>query len=383
MKGLLYYRTHIDDPNNLGVIQKCQAYAKALQAHDIQIDVWMYHNNGLQKNGALWYSPKFRARKKTFGHLLLFYLSGDWQMAKRIDFSQYDFLLIRHMPAHPMFNRLLKKAKRQNPTIKIVLEIPTWPYDAEMTSGFARIQRWIDRRYRTSLHHWVDYVLNYYGSVKTIWNIPVIAVQNGISVDEIPKPLRKAPDPTHLNLLFVGNLQHWHGLDRILQGIKVYLEKPVDPKFKVQLDVVGLSTQQLQHWTKVVAQLGLQESVKLHPPCSGAALHHFLEKAHLGIGTLAIHRKGLQTDASLKHRLYCAAGLPFICSAPDLDFELNFPFVFRVPATDAPIDIEELYQKWREVQLSNPDYASEMRQYAEQNLDWRQKVVPLIQVLNQ
>jgi glycosyltransferase involved in cell wall biosynthesis len=252
-----------------------------------------------------------------------------------------------------------------------------------MSSGLARIQRWIDRQYRRSLHHWVDYVLNYYGSVKTIWKVPVIAVQNGISVDEIPKPVRKEPDPTHLNLLFVGNLQHWHGLDRILQGIKVYLEKPVDPKFKVQLDVVGLSTQQLQHWTKVVAQLGLQESVKLHPPCSGAELHHFLEKAHLGIGTLAIHQKGLQTDASLKHRLYCAAGLPFLCSAPDLDFEGNFPFILRVPATDAPIDIEELYQKWREIQLSNPDYTSEMRQYAEQNLDWKQKVVPLIQVLNQ
>ena len=150
MQGLLYYRTHVDDPNNLGVVQKCRAYAKALQSHGIQVDVWMYHTAGILKNDQLWYRPVLRPNKKSMGHLLLFYALGDWQMARRIDFRQYDFMLIRHMPTHPMFRWLLKTAKKQNPALTIIIEIPTWPYDAEMNNGFARIKRWIDRRYRTS-----------------------------------------------------------------------------------------------------------------------------------------------------------------------------------------------------------------------------------------
>jgi glycosyltransferase involved in cell wall biosynthesis len=381
MQGLLYYRTHVDDPNNLGVVQKCRAYAKALQSHGIQVDVWMYQTAGVLKNGQLWYRPFIQPRKKTVGHLLLFYVLGDWQMARRIDFRQYDFILIRHMPTHPMFRWLLKVAKKQNPALTIILEIPTWPYDAEMNNGFARIQRWIDRRYRTSLYPWVDYVLNYYGTEQVIWKIPVIAVQNGIAVDEIPISGWIQRDPTQLNLLFVGNLQPWHGLDRVLKGMSVHLKQPNHATFSVRLDIVGLSPQQMHHWAAEIEHLGLQQSVFLHPPCEGAALHAFLEKADWGLGTLAIHRKGLKTDASLKHRLYCAVGLPFICSAADLDFEDGFPYVFRVPETDAPLDIVDLYQKRAQLQTAHPDYAAEMRQYAAQKLDWKQKVLPVLQVL--
>lgn len=369
--GLLYFRTHADDPFNLGVVQKCADMAQAFRQLNWQIDVVQYYNGGMMWNHLAWYRSRLGARKKSLGHICMFYLWGDRYLLKNVDFQQYEFILIRHLPTHPGFIRFLKALKVRNPKLKVVLEIPTWPYDAEQTGILARIQGIVDRKYREKLHTHVDLILNYGTICSFIWSIPVLQIENGIALSRIPKPRWPRQESKGvIRLIFVGNPQWWHGLDRVIAGMEHYEKSkgPEDPE--IFLDVVGLPEPARKLWQARVSTRNLV----LYPPREGAELYELLAQASLGIGTLAIHRKGLNREAPLKHRLYAAVGLPLVCCAADRDFPAEWPYVFHCPENDDPVDMTQLVAFLGKCRKQEGGYPFSIREYAEKHLDWQVKL---------
>ena len=91
---------------------------------------------------------------------------------------------------------------------------------------------------------------------------------------------------------------------------------------------------------------------------------------------MGIHRKGVLYDSSLKHREYCSRGLPFILSAPDLDFPRRVILSWNMCLIMIPdINLEsllEVFLKWKE-----KDRRKEIRKYAEEHLTWEKQLLPV------
>lgn len=379
MKGLFYYRTHRDDPANQGVVQKCEAYAQAFQHSGVEADVVWYTDNGLIFNGKPLSGSFWKNRKKSVGHLLTFYISGDRLLARKVDFRQYDFLLIRHMPVHPAFLALLKKAKRDNPLLQIIVEMPTWPYDAEMKDFVSRSMLLVDRLFRTRLHGLVDRFLHY-GQENAIWGVPTIFVQNGIDTSVVPKWVNRKRDDGKFRMLFIGSMGYWHGLDRLLHGLRNWIDTHAGASdIQPELTIAG-SGAESEGIRTLVNKLDLGDRVRFVPPCKGEEFNALMAQADIGIGTLGIHRIGIALNSALKHRTYCAYGLPFVFAGNDADFPASYPFCLRAPEDESPVDVEAVLQYWKNLLKTQPDAGREIQTYAAAELDWKNKIKPVLAV---
>jgi glycosyltransferase involved in cell wall biosynthesis len=366
MRTLLYFRTHFDDPANIGVIDKCKAIALGF---GVDSDIWFFDQNGLQHQGPDT-TPSFRGKtpKRSWRHLFLYYFAADRYLKRHIDFRQYAVLYIRHLPAHPMFLTLLKKAKQQNPSIKIIIELPTWPYDGELKGSTAQLAALVDRTYRKKMANYTDYFVHF-GLETEIWGVPTLRITNGIEVAK--KPLRQWKDPKDgvLRLLAVGNWNHALGVDRLLHGVSVY--RKMGKKVVVRIVGQGTAIDDLKH---LVQELGIEENIFFLPPCTGADYDRLFDEADIAIGKLAIPVKGLLATSSLRHRDYCARGIPFVLSEIDSDIATNWPFVLHVSNDAAPINIQEIEDFHTKIKANHPNYQKQMRDFALENLDWSGKI---------
>jgi glycosyltransferase involved in cell wall biosynthesis len=373
MRTLLYFRTHFDDPSNTGVTDKCKAIIRYFGTDG---DAWFFTKDGLSNENHPNNSFHLNTPKYSFKHLLLFYFIADFWLMRKVNFKEYQLFYIRHLPVHPLFLWLLKTAKKQNPNLKIVIELPTWPYDFEVKGMNAKMASFIDRLFRKKLVTHTDHFIHY-GVEKEIWGIPTIPMSNGVEVLKKPIIQKNTHSDGILRLLAIGT---WHfslGLERILEGMAQYINQ----NGKVHLTVLGqgASIESLKNLTQ---KLNLGENVAFHPPCTGPVFDNFFNNADLAIGKLGIHQVGFSVTSSLRHRDYCSRGIPFILSGEDSDIDENWPFVLRFPADDSPIDISLLVNYLSELKEKHPDYTKEIRIFALENLDWSVKMQQFVDALN-
>ena len=149
-----------------------------------------------------------------------------------------------------------------------------------------------------------------------------LVVNNGVDVNNV-KPLNKQSSGTkRLRLLFIGNIQKWHGLDRLLLALSEY-----QGPYLISLDIIGKGGEEAG-LKQLVESKKMSEQVIFHGYKTGDELDRFFDHADLAIGSLAIHRAGVRSPLKIKE--YCARGIPFIDSTKDPDFDIDFPFRLEV-----------------------------------------------------
>ncbi len=367
-KTLFYFRTHFDDAANLGVVNKCRAIAQAAPGGG---DVVYFTQSGICFNGTV--VCAFPHRKRSVRHLWLYYAVADRFLARFIPFEQYHTFYIRHLPAHPLFIYLLSVAKKRHPNLRIIVEFPTWPYDAEMTGWKQRPVAWLDRWWRKKMSAYVD-IYCHYGVETEILGQKAIPMCNGIEVARTPvRAVVPVKEKTRLRLLAIGSWSAWHGLDRLIKGLVAY--QSTRPECRVELTIAGEGSA-LAAWKQEVADSGLGDAVRFLPPVSGAALDQLFEEADMAVGSLALHRIGLYTASPLKHREYGARGIPFLFGGHDGDFPAHLPFVFVCPPDESAVDVAALVDFFQR-RIEPETTAAEMRIYAENHLDWGAKMAVL------
>ena len=117
----------------------------------------------------------------------------------------------------------------------------------------------------------------------------------------------------------------------------------------------------------------MKEKVIFHGFVSGKALDTLFDECHVAIGSIGLHRIGLNEASVLKHREYCARGIPFIIECSDFDFPNDFPYFYKVPADETPISIDDIFHFTRLV-FSDSDHPHKMHDYAMKYLDWSIKM---------
>ena len=131
MRGLLVCPISADLPGNRGILNKMEYQRAALAALAGTTDVVCNSLRGPLFGGERFAEYPIKGPGfSSFNHYVLFYRYV-WKHCRPAD---YDFLYIRYPFAIPSFLRFLRVAKKENPNIKIILEVPTFPYRQELTN---------------------------------------------------------------------------------------------------------------------------------------------------------------------------------------------------------------------------------------------------------
>jgi len=299
--AIIIYRVDKSNPANAGVIQKLQGQAEGLESCNYKVDYLTHDKKNIYLNQTSIH--KFSRFQQSKIKKLFFY---NYIRA----LISYDLYIIRHTVSTPAFLSWLKRIKSTNHKAKILIDMPTYPYQLEWRGWLGKNVLWMDRNYNQDLHKYVELILHS-GPEKSIFAIPTFHMSNGITDSQIVEPLRQSKN-AKLTMVAIAKWQEWHGLDRLLQGLSKY-----QSDYKLHIIGEGPANTSLK---SLSVKLGIEEQLVWHGNLVGAALMNICRKADIGIGTLGLHRKNVPVDSSLKHRTYCAMGLPFVLAGDDVDF---------------------------------------------------------------
>ena len=289
------------------------------------------------------------------------------EFIKRCEKEAVDakFVFIRKNIFDCTYYKLLRAIKKANPQIKIIVEIPTYPYFQEWNRIIDKPLIWKEKRVipKVKKYGLVDYYLTLTDD-KEIYGISTIKFSNCIAVEEYTSK-RNLQNTEEVHLIGVALLAKWHGFDRVIRGLKEYYEKNRDP-VKVVFHIVG-DGPELNSYTRLVEQSNLKDKVIFEGKHKGEELDHLYDISHVGIGSLGMYRIGLEKATSLKLREYCAKGIPFIKASDDEVFN-DFRYCLSFANNDEPIDILKVVNWTKEIDYEQA--VGSIREYAFGNLDW-------------
>lgn len=323
-----------------------------------------YQVNGLKACGVdtrLCYMDETTGRKLRMvdNHVLRDYGSGlKSKLLKRTEYSsiieyarkeRIDFVYMRSdHNANPFTIHMVRKLKETG--IKVVMEIPTYPYDQEYESLSRRKFLFIDQCFRKILARQLCGIVTF-SDYPIIFGKPALQISNGVDFSQIPLK-RKINDTNYeLHLIGVAEIHYWHGFDRLVRGLANYYQ--THPSYKVYFHIIGefFGEREKKEILPVIKQHGLEEYIILHGARHGKELDDLFEQADMAIGSLARHRSGIIHIKTLKNREYAARGLSFIYSEIDSDFE-NKPYILKAKADESPIDIYQIIEFYKRQKLS-------------------------------
>ena len=282
------------------------------------------------------------------------------KIRKRIDYepiiafireNQIEFVYMRsEHNANPFLIRFVKKLR--NAGVKIVMEIPTYPYDQEYITFKGKFHLSIDRMFRKQLAQTLNAIVTF-SEENVIFGQRTIQISNGIDFSSIPMK-QTIKKPGELHLIGVAEIHYWHGFDRIIAGLRDYYKRG-DISTKVYFHIVGefAGIRERNEILPLITDNNLENYVTLHGRQFGAELDRLFNLADLGIGSLARHRSGIIFIKTLKNREYAARGIPFVYSEIDDDFE-DKPYILKVAADESPIDINRLIE-FKQLQEETPE----------------------------
>ncbi|MFR8255352.1 MAG: glycosyltransferase [Ruthenibacterium sp.] len=314
------------------------------------------------------------------------FLLGDglsWNVNNVI--READFLYIRKPTVVSRnFICFLKEIRNVAPCCKILLELPTYPYDKELSTPLHRLPLlWQDRHYRSRLARYIDriVVLSNYDEV---FGIPTLKIRNGINLSVYR--LKKQNTSSTFNIGCAAQYARWHGIDRVLRGMAQY-KRYSNPKHSVHLYLAGEGPE-LNDLQKLTNQLGLQSEVTFCGKLNRKQLYEQLyDCCDIGVECLAIFRKNMDgVSSSIKSREYLAVGIPFIYSGKIDILEQNaVDFALKIPASEEPVDIQSVINAYNKLlqKETKKELSVRIRTYANQYASWQTTMSEVVEWIQQ
>ena len=152
-----------------------------------------------------------------------------------LDYARHegiDFVYMRSFHnASPFTLRLVKSLKRTG--AKVVMEIPTYPYDQEYVTRSMKFHLAIDRCFRHKLAKALDGIVTF-SNAEEIFGGNTIRISNGIDFEAIPMKQQQNDTSKELHLIGVAEVHYWHGFDRLVRGLADYYRN--NPEYKEKFD---------------------------------------------------------------------------------------------------------------------------------------------------
>lgn len=364
---LLFLIFHGFDEAN-GISKKIRYQVEALKSNKVDVSVcWLKEENGYK------YRMLDESILENYGQGVLSKIkkrTGLNCIYQYIIKNNIDTLYVRSdHHTTPFLIDFYKKVQKKG--VKILLEIPTYPYDQEY-KGLSFGYQWVlflDQFLRKRMAKYIHKIVTF-SDDDFIFGRPTIKISNGIDFNSIPlKQLQAVSSNEELHLIAVATIHPWHGFDRIIRGVIEYYKTP--QKRQVFLHIVGAGVPTvLDGYHQLVSEhKGLKNYVRFYGPLFGKELDALFNQCQMGIGSLARHRSGITHLRSLKNREYAARGIPFVYSETDDDFEKR-NYILKVPADETNISIEDLIRFYDSVQLT----PQEIRNSIDPELSWKNQM---------
>lgn len=292
--------------------------------------------------------------------------------------SEYDMCYIRKSLTSPMHLGALKEIKKHG--VKIVEEIPTYPYDAELLKAkgpVPKIYYLIDVMGRKKLKKYLDYFVTF-SEDKEIWGVKTIGISNGIDCDAIAVKEKSEKKDNTIHMLTVSTMQFWHGYDRLIRGLREYYDKK-EHDSEVYLEMIGDGPER-KNWESLTKELNLEKYVRFHGAKSGQGLTDGFNQCDLAVSSLGLHRLELEAVMPLKTREYIARGIPAIYTGRDLSLPKDLVFVKEIAADETPVNINEILDFYKKAN-EDKDLIQTMRNFAQENLTWKKQMKMVLETV--
>lgn len=299
---------------------------------------------------------------------------GEWNKMNKLSYS--GVIYIRHQKVDYQFIRQIKKLKQNNKNIKIIMEIPTYPYEKESKRNLIGIPHDMkDRINRKKLYKYIDRIVTY-SDDKQIFNIPTINISNGIDTTKIKALIPIKHDG--INVIAVASFARWHGYDRFIKGLSSYYLD--NPKQNITLHLVG-DGEEVEFYKQLVERYKIQDKVIFYGRKTGQGLDEIYNKCDIALDAMGRHRSGVYYNSTLKGKEYAAKGIPSISGVTtELDSDKEFRYYLRVPADESEIDMEKVIEFYKEVYLQKDqsEIVKEIRAYAEKKFNINVCLKPVV-----
>ena len=360
--NILYITFHGLDPNN-GISKKISYQIRALKK--------------LGHNVCACYMDETNTKKRmvddicisNYGNGILAKIKKRIEFASiinYIDSNQIDYIYIRsNHNANPFTIRLLKKIKSK--AIKVVMEIPTFPYDSEHSNWYLKRQLIPDLLFRNQFAKKLDAIVTF-SDDDFIFGQRTIKISNGIDFESIRLKTNLNNTSEELNLIGVAEIHNWHGFDRVVKGLATYYAQK--RTYIVRFHMVGYfySIEEENEIRQIIHNYHMEDYVILYGKKHGEELDEIFDKCDFGVGSLGRHRVGIQHIKTLKNREYAARGIPFMYSETDSDFDTK-PYVLKMPADESPIDIQQIVDFYRKLAIKPKEIRESIK-----NLSWENQM---------
>lgn len=366
VREALFIVFHGFDPNN-GISKKISYQIDAISACGLNTHL-CYMDEGKSKC------------RMVDGQVIADYGNGlKSKVLKRTEFSSIvnyaigkhiEFVYIRsNHNANPFTIRMVKRMKSAG--MKVVMEIPTYPYDSEYYAQRMGKQIFQDRIFRNSLAKHLDAIVTF-SDYMQIFGQRTIRISNGIDFSHVKMKTSVNDTTEELNLIGVAEIHRWHGFDRLVKGLVNYYKQHQD--YIVRFHVVGYfySAEGEEEFKHLITSHGMEKYVIIHGKKHGTELDDIFEKCDFGVGSLGRHRVGIQKIKTLKNREYAARGIPFVYSETDSDFDER-PYVLKAPADESAIDISKIIDFYKRLALSANDIRASIS-----DLSWKNQMQHVI-----
>lgn len=277
---------------------------------------------------------------------------------------------IRYNFSDKWFLQFLKDQKDKG--VKTILEIPTYPYDGEISEGRLKIE---DQYYREQLCQYIEWVATN-SEEPNILGIPCIKLLNGVDVEAHPLHLKRKVSG-EIVLIGVSSMAIWHGYERVLRGLFNYYRDKGEYDFLFK--IVGEGSEK-DKYRSLISEYGLQSRVEFCGMLEGEDLDRQYALADIAVSSLGLYKTGIQEVTPIKGAEYCARGIPFICGYHDMRFPDKVDYIMTVPNNPEPINMHEVIAFYENI-TAQDGYQKRMRDYALTHFTWDCIMKPVVERL--
>ncbi len=371
-KGYYVFNCSTDDQKELqssGVYKKIVSQCKVIN-EKFHIELFSVKNDG-----------NISIQKKITSRLPFTAIGNNWVKVYS-DLKDADFIYFRRVLNDCSLINLFRKLKENNKKIVILYEIPTFPYDKELTGIKNFPFKVKDILNRKRLKPFVDVAVTYSNDDK-IFDIRALKLLNGIDFSSIKMASSVTSANDSINLIAVAVHSFWHGYDRLIKGLSNYYRNGGVENIRFHVVGDGIS---IKSYKLLVEKLELNDHVIFYGKLSGAQLDAVYDKCDIAIESLGDHRRDVHLSSSLKSCEYCAKGLPLITST-DINFiDDDFPYCMKVPKDESDVDIDlvvNFYHKCYPIDKDVLNIRRSIRSYGEKKIDMSITMSPVIEYLHE